>query len=104
MIARSAAVGALRLYKRFISPVLPPACRFAPTCSEYAAEAIEKHGILRGSTLAVRRLARCGPWHPGGYDPVPIRATHLQPPFSTIVPGEQPHRETLETNRPRKAT
>ena len=73
MIVRSAVTGALRLYKRFISPVLPPACRFAPTCSEYAAEAIEKHGILRGSTLAVRRLGRCGPWHPGGYDPVPIR-------------------------------
>ena len=73
MIARSAAVGALRLYKRFISPVLPPACRFTPTCSEYAAEAIEKHGILRGGTLAVRRLGRCGPWHPGGYDPVPLR-------------------------------
>ncbi len=93
MIARSAAVGALRLYKRFISPVLPPACRFAPTCSEYAAEAIEKHGILRGGTLAVRRLVRCGPWHPGGYDPVPTRATLHQPSFE----------ETLDPNRPRKA-
>jgi len=72
VIVRSAVIGTLRAYKRFISPVLPPACRFAPTCSEYAAEAIEKHGILRGSTLALRRLARCGPWTPGGYDPVPI--------------------------------
>jgi len=68
---RGVALGALRGYKRIISPVLPPACRFAPTCSEYAAGAIEKHGILRGGTLAVRRLVRCGPWHPGGYDPVP---------------------------------
>ena len=73
MIARTAALGALRLYKRFVSPILPPACRFSPTCSEYAAEAIEKHGVLRGGTLAARRLMRCGPWHPGGYDPVPPR-------------------------------
>ena len=68
---RSLALGAVRLYQRFVSPVLPPACRFAPTCSEYAALAIEKHGILRGGSLALRRLAKCGPWHPGGYDPVP---------------------------------
>jgi putative membrane protein insertion efficiency factor len=104
VIARSAAVGALRLYKRFISPVLPPACRFAPTCSEYAAEAIEKHGILRGGTLAVRRLARCGPWNPGGYDPVPNGATHLSSTFSTIVPGDQALEQTLDPNRPRKAS
>ena len=71
MTARSAALAALRAYKRFVSPILPPGCRFAPTCSEYAAEAIEKHGLLRGGTLAVRRLLRCGPWHPAGYDPVP---------------------------------
>jgi len=71
--ARSIALAVLRGYKRFVSPVLPPACRFVPTCSEYAAEAIEKHGVLRGGTLAVRRLVRCGPWHPGGYDPVPSR-------------------------------
>jgi putative membrane protein insertion efficiency factor len=67
------ALGALRLYRRLISPVLPPACRFAPTCSEYAQESIEKHGMLRGGTMALRRLLRCGPWHPGGYDPVPLR-------------------------------
>ncbi len=73
MSARVVAVGALRLYKLLVSPLLPPACRFAPTCSEYAAEAIGKHGVLRGGTLAMRRLARCGPWHPGGYDPVPLR-------------------------------
>ncbi|HTJ28117.1 MAG TPA: membrane protein insertion efficiency factor YidD [Candidatus Limnocylindria bacterium] len=73
MIGRALALASLRLYKRFVSPVLPPACRYRPTCSEYAAEAIEKHGVLRGGTLALRRLVRCGPWHPGGYDPVPSR-------------------------------
>lgn len=72
MKPRSLVLAALRGYKRVVSPLLPPACRFHPTCSEYAAEAVEKHGILRGGTLAVRRLARCGPWHPGGYDPVPL--------------------------------
>ncbi len=73
MTARSLVLTALRGYKRFLSPLFPPACRFLPTCSEYAHEAIEKHGIVRGGTLAARRLARCGPWHPGGYDPVPLR-------------------------------
>ena len=58
-------------YKRLISPVLPPACRFVPTCSDYATGAIEKHGPVRGVFLAVRRIVRCAPWHPGGFDPVP---------------------------------
>ncbi|MBV8369364.1 MAG: membrane protein insertion efficiency factor YidD [Candidatus Eremiobacteraeota bacterium] len=78
MIARRTALGALRLYKVLVSPLLPPACRFRPTCSEYAAEAIEKHGLLRGGTLAMHRLARCGPWCPGGYDPVPPRPTLIR--------------------------
>jgi len=64
-------VGLIAGYKRLLSPVLPPACRFVPTCSEYAAAAIEKHGPLRGVFLAVRRIVRCAPWHPGGFDPVP---------------------------------
>jgi putative membrane protein insertion efficiency factor len=64
-------IAAVRTYKRLVSPILPPACRFQPTCSEYAAEAIEKHGVLRGVSLAVRRILRCAPWHPGGVDPVP---------------------------------
>jgi len=59
-----------RFYKRFISPFLPPACRFEPTCSVYAAEAIETHGLY-GLWLAVKRILKCQPFHPGGYDPVP---------------------------------
>lgn len=62
-------------YRRFISPLLPPACRFHPSCSQYALEALQVHGAARGSWLAVRRLARCHPFNPGGYDPVPGRVT-----------------------------
>ncbi len=65
------ALGLIRLYKRVISPFLPPACRFLPTCSEYGYEAIQRHGLWRGSWLALRRLARCQPFCRGGYDPVP---------------------------------
>ena len=61
----------LRLYKRYISPLCPPACRFVPTCSQYAKEAILKYGAVRGVYLAGRRVLRCHPFHSGGYDPVP---------------------------------
>ncbi|MDX1387913.1 MAG: membrane protein insertion efficiency factor YidD [Acidobacteriota bacterium] len=72
MSARGALVAVLRFYKRFISPMLPPACRFQPTCSEYAMEAVQYYGVFKGSFLAMRRLARCHPWSRGGFDPVPI--------------------------------
>lgn len=61
----------LRVYKRVISPLLPPMCRFEPTCSVYTMQAIEKHGALRGAGMGVRRLFRCHPFNPGGWDPVP---------------------------------
>ena len=66
-------IALLRVYKRFISPLLGPRCRFVPSCSEYAMDAISLHGPLRGSWLAARRLGRCHPFHPGGFDPVPGR-------------------------------
>ena len=59
------------IYQRFISPLKPPTCRFMPTCSEYARQAIVKYGTLHGIWLAVKRILRCHPWHKGGYDPVP---------------------------------
>ncbi|MBR9975694.1 MAG: membrane protein insertion efficiency factor YidD [Bacteroidetes bacterium] len=61
----------IKVYKIMISPVLPPSCRFYPTCSTYAMEAIQKHGPFRGSWLGIKRISRCHPWNDGGYDPVP---------------------------------
>ena len=66
-----AAIAALKFYKRFISPCLPHACRFEPTCSVYMREAIEKKGFVNGIFLGVRRLLKCHPFHAGGFDPVP---------------------------------
>ena len=61
----------IRVYRWTLSPLLPPACRFYPSCSEYAEQALARHGAVRGGALAFRRVCRCGPWHPGGCDPVP---------------------------------
>lgn len=73
-LPRAALLLVIGLYRRLVSPLKPtPSCRFHPTCSAYAAEAIERHGALAGSWLALRRLLRCHPFHPGGFDPVPPR-------------------------------
>ncbi len=64
-------IGLIRFYQYAISPYLPPHCRYTPTCSTYAVEAIDRFGILRGGWMALRRLGRCHPWHEGGYDPLP---------------------------------
>ena len=71
MIGRAFALLLLRFYKRMISPLLPPMCRFEPTCSVYTMQAVEKYGALRGVWLGVKRLGRCHPFNPGGWDPVP---------------------------------
>jgi putative membrane protein insertion efficiency factor len=70
-LPRQALAGLIRGYQLVISPALPAACRFTPTCSQYALEAIQRHGVFKGSWLAMRRLAKCHPFHEGGTDPVP---------------------------------
>jgi putative membrane protein insertion efficiency factor len=64
-------LGLIRFYQKFISPAFPPACRFHPTCSHYGYQAIAKYGLIKGGWLAIKRIGRCHPFHPGGYDPVP---------------------------------
>jgi putative membrane protein insertion efficiency factor len=64
-------LGAIRAYRYLLRPMLGANCRFYPSCSDYASEAITRHGAARGTWLALRRIGRCHPWHPGGYDPVP---------------------------------
>lgn len=63
----------INIYKKYISPILPNACRFTPTCSQYAIEAIEVHGAIKGTLLSVYRILRCNPFSKGGYDPVPVK-------------------------------
>lgn len=84
---RAVLIGLLKLYRFTISPLYGQVCRYHPTCSAYALEAVTLHGGLKGSWLAVRRIARCHPWAAGGYDPVPGTATpdHLNPaPAGTV--------------------
>lgn len=69
--ARWSATATVRVYQLFLSPLFPASCRYTPTCSAYAVEAIERHGVVRGSWLAAQRIARCHPFRPGGHDPVP---------------------------------
>jgi putative membrane protein insertion efficiency factor len=70
-LVRYILIGAVRLYQWTLSPVLPASCRYLPSCSHYACEALHRHGVLRGSWLTIRRIARCHPWGGEGYDPVP---------------------------------
>ena len=67
---RKVAVGLIKVYRRFVSPMLPPSCRYWPSCSEYALQSIQKHGVLKGGLLGSWRIMRCNPWSKGGIDPV----------------------------------
>ncbi len=103
---RRALLAGIRFYSRAVSPALPPRCRFYPTCSAYAAEAVERQGAARGTWLALRRLVKCAPWHPGGVDLVPGTGTaEVSHSSSTAVPppslvgdgssaARRPHRAT----------
>lgn len=84
---RAVVLAAIRGYQRFISPMLPRSCRFHPTCSSYALTSVERFGVVRGGWLAVKRIARCNPFHPGGLDPVP---DSLRP--NTQTKGRKPVR------------
>ena len=68
----------IKLYQKVISPLTPPSCRFHPTCSHYGLEAIDKHGALKGSWLAARRISKCHPFHEGGFDPVPEKVAKIK--------------------------
>lgn len=78
-LPRRGAVGAIRFYQHTFSRMFPPSCRFVPSCSHYAAEALDTHGLLRGGWMAVRRLLKCHPFHPGGFDPVRGRSPSAAP-------------------------
>ena len=83
-------IGLLRAYRLLISPLYGQVCRYHPSCSAYALEAVRVHGSLRGSWYAVRRVARCHPWAAGGYDPVPPRMSPMSSPVSSSVSSDGP--------------
>jgi len=70
---KSLLIQLIRFYQKFISPMMPPTCRFQPTCSQYGIEAIQHHGIIKGTWLTIKRILRCHPFSKGGFDPVPIK-------------------------------
>jgi putative membrane protein insertion efficiency factor len=80
-------IGFLKVYRKVVSPMYGQVCRFYPSCSAYALEAVERHGAVRGSWLAARRLVRCHPWNPGGYDPVPPKDVDRGDSVSANQPG-----------------
>jgi hypothetical protein len=84
------AIGLLRIYRYLLSPMLGPRCRFMPSCSEYTMQALQAHGAMRGGWLSARRLCKCHPWHPGGFDPVPGPDADTSPTFAQPAAGGRP--------------
>src|SRR5260370_40307345 len=95
-IPKTVLLGLLRGYKWALSPMLPPSCRYVPTCSEYAAEAIERYGAFRGTAMAIWRVLRCHPFVRGGFDPVPLNRGRVGTPAATPV-GRWNHCRTAES-------
>lgn len=86
-LSRRAVQAPIHVYRKFISPLKPPTCRFYPTCSQYALEAIEVHGVVKGIGLAAKRIGKCHPFHPGGFDPVPPAKSKIE--VSTSVKAHE---------------
>ncbi len=96
--------GLIWVYQKTVSPALTVAapmcgCRFAPTCSHYASDALREHGLLRGLALALRRLAKCGPWHPGGLDPVPPAPIRARLSCTKVAPSASAERSLFNAHR-----
>lgn len=85
----------IELYRQMISPLRLPSCRFIPTCSQYAVDALRQYGLIRGSWLSAVRLAKCGPWHPGGWDPIPERDERGAARAACNGRGNQGERESV---------
>jgi hypothetical protein len=92
------ALSLIRCYQRTVSRVLPPSCRFVPSCSEYGHEAIERYGVIRGGALAAWRVARCNPWGGHGYDPVPDLTKWTTPGFETTATDDQGQRTASQSS------
>lgn len=102
--AARGAIFLIQLYRHTISPLRLPSCRFMPTCSQYAVDALTEYGLLRGAWLTLIRLLKCGPWHPGGWDPIPDRCPHDHESVRSdgTVSGEIAAAENLVWDTPAK--
>jgi uncharacterized protein len=85
----------IQLYRHMVSPLRPPTCRFVPTCSQYAVDALTEYGLFRGGWMAVVRVAKCAPWHPGGWDPIPERENREDTTDAGLIPVARGESESV---------